>query len=65
MMGGGGHALPHQHARPSSSLENIVHALNLEGRALLVRTRTDISRHALGIFTRDKVADIRGIGRWT
>lgn len=59
------HALPHQHARSSSSLENIIYTLNLEGRALLVSARTNIRRHALSVFARHEVGDIGRIGRWT
>jgi hypothetical protein len=55
------HTLPHQHARPRRRLKHVVHALDLERRTLLVRTRTDLARHTLRLRPRHIAPTVRRV----
>jgi hypothetical protein len=58
-------ALTHQHARSSCCLKDIVNALNLQRRALLVRARTDRLRNLFCLLPRNVSVNIRVITRRT
>lgn len=51
-------ALAHQHARARRRLEHVVHALDLQRGALLVRARADRARHALRLLARHEVREL-------
>ena len=53
------YALAHEHARARRGLEDVVDALDLERRALLVRARADRLRDPFRLLARDV---LRGVG---
>ena len=59
----GGDALAHEHARAGRGLEDVVDALDLEGRALLVGAGADLLGDALRLGAGDVLRSVRVV-RW-
>lgn len=59
-----GHALAHEHRRARRRLEHVVHALDLQRRALLVRPRPDRLRDLLRLRPRHELRRVRAALWW-